>query len=148
MHFSACRPDVATGATDRRGVDVGRVQLDPAHRGSQSSAHGTRTTAKIDDDGAWPGDAGRLLDEVLSAAAGDEDSRVHGKVLAAEFNPAKEVFEGQSCGALFDQPVKFLGSVSGGDQELGLVFSEDATGGTEPRCHGGVGRVERGCSWL
>ncbi len=96
MDMSARRPDVAAGAADRGGVDVGRVKLDAAHRGGQSGSHGTRTTAEIDDDGARPGEAGRLLDEVLRAAAGDEHARVHGDLLAAELSPAQEVFKGQT----------------------------------------------------
>ncbi len=96
MHLSARRPDIAAGAADRSGVDVGRVKLNPAHRGKQSSTYGTRTTAKIDDDGARPGEAGGLPYEVLRSAPGDEHARVHCDVLAAELSPAQEVFKGQS----------------------------------------------------
>ena len=96
MHLSARWPDVAAGAADRSGVDVGHVKLNPAHRCKQSSAYGTRTTAKIDDDGAASGEADGLLDEVFRSAPGDEHAWIHCDVLAAELSPAQEVFKGQS----------------------------------------------------
>ncbi|GAA4050074.1 hypothetical protein GCM10023063_42250 [Arthrobacter methylotrophus] len=94
MHLSAHRADVAAGTADGGGVDVGGVQFDAAHSCRQGSAHSTRTAAQIDDDGARPGAAGRLLDEVLRAVTRDENAGVHGNVPAGELSPAKEMFKG------------------------------------------------------
>ncbi|GAB3557252.1 hypothetical protein GCM10027405_01670 [Arthrobacter alkaliphilus] len=132
MDLAANRAEVPAGAADRRGVDVGRVKFDASHRGRQSGTDSAGTTAKIDDDGARPGEAGRLLDKVLSAAPGDEDARVHRDVLAVELSPAQEIFKGLPRDPSFDQTLEPLWSVGRCYQEAGLVLGEDAAGSTEP----------------
>lgn len=145
MDLAANRAEVPAGAADGRGVDVGRVKFYASHLGRQSGTNGAGTTAKVDDDGARPGEAGRLLDEVLGAAPGDEDALVHCDVLAAELSPAQKIFKGLTRDALVDQTVESLGSGGRRDQEAGLVLGEDATSSTEPRRDGGMRRPERGC---
>jgi len=80
------------------------VELDPFEGRGQRRAHRARAAAQVNDDGSWrdaligaadslAGQGGGLTDEVLGAAAGLEDSGVHGYSQAAELRPPEDVLE-------------------------------------------------------
>ena len=81
--------------------------------------------------GGPEGEGGGLLDKELGAAAGYEDSGVHGYPQAAELRPAEDVFEGQAA----DSPVHHGGEVGRslcrGDEQPCLVLGEDTAGGSK-----------------
>jgi hypothetical protein len=135
--------EVAAGAPHRSRVDVDGVQLDPVQGRDQRCAHRARAAAQVNDDSSWPGEGlagagslagqgGGLVDEELGAAAGYEDSGVHGYPQAAELRPAEDVFERQASGS----PVHHGGEVDPrpcrGDEQLRLILGEDTAGGPKP----------------
>ena len=73
-----------------------------------------------------------MADEELGAAAGYEDSGVHGYPQAAELRPAQDMFKGQAGGS----PVHHGGEVGRrpcrGDEQPRLILGEDTAGGPKP----------------
>ena len=79
------------------------------------------------------------MDEELGAAAGHEDSRVHGDPQAAELRPAQDVLKGQAGHPPVHHGGQLGRGLGGRDEQPGLVLGEDTAGGPEPGGDGGRG---------
>jgi hypothetical protein len=141
--------DVAAGAPHRGGVDIDGMQLDPAQVHEQRGANCARAAAQVNDDSSWlderlaggagsqADEGGGLADQEFGAAAGYEDSRVHGYPQAAELRPAEDMFEGQAGGSLAHHGGKVGWRPRRGDEQPRLVLSKDAASGPKPGDDGG-----------
>ncbi len=83
------------------------------------------------------GEGGGVVDEELGAAAGHEDSGVHGYPQTAELRPAEDVFQRQAGGSLVHHRGEVGRRPCRSDQQPRLVLGEDTAGGPKPGDDGG-----------
>ena len=79
---------------------VGRVQVDPCHRGRQRGTERAGPTAQVHHDCSRAGQRGGLVDEELGATAGDEHPGLKGNAQTAELGPTQNLFEWPAADSL------------------------------------------------
>jgi hypothetical protein len=73
-----------------------------------------------------------LEDKKLGAVAGYEDSRVHRYPKTAELRPADDVLKWQTSGSLVHHGGEVGWRPCRGNEQSGLIFGENTTGGPKP----------------
>jgi hypothetical protein len=87
---------------------------------------------------------GCQLDEESGTPARDEHTGIHGDPQPAEFGPAEQVLQWEACDAPLDQILEFGRILRCFRDQVGLVFGEDASGGSESGDDLGVIRPRSG----
>jgi hypothetical protein len=83
------------------------------------------------------GEAGGLVDEELGARPWSEDSGVHGYPQAGELCPAEDVLKGLADDSPFHQGGQLGRRLRRLDEQVRLVFGEDAASVPKPGDDGG-----------
>jgi hypothetical protein len=88
-----------------------------------------------------------LAHQEFRAAAGYEDSGIHGQPQAAELRPPDHVFDGLAGSSPFHHRGKVVGCPCGRDEQPRLLLGEDTAGGPQPGDDGGTYASRRGHVW-